>query len=220
MRDSKIKFADFSYETELRKNGFNNIAGVDEVGRGCLAGPVVVCALILDMDKFKLEVTDSKLLSPKVRQEKYLEIIRAAKALSIISLNANFIDKNNILSAALQAMQRAVTSLSLKADYVLVDGNKIPENLACPASAIVKGDSVSASIAAASIVAKVVRDSMMQRVDSFFPDYGFAKHLGYPTKVHKDALHNFQPIPNLHRFSFSPIKQLHGFVTTGKLVSY
>lgn len=197
---------DYSIEERLHAKGVSNIAGVDEVGRGPLAGPVVTAAVILDSNNIPEGLNDSKKLSAKKRNQLYDDILKTALAVSICSLSATTIDKSDIRKAALEAMRRAVTSLFLQADHVLVDGRDIPPNLPCPAQALIKGDQRSQSIAAASIIAKVTRDRMMEEVGKFFPGYGFEKHVGYATAYHRAAIERDGPIERLHRFSFSPVK--------------
>lgn len=206
--DKNTNLPNFVGENQLRSQGFHHIAGVDEVGRGPLAGPVVVCALILNPDQFTLPVNDSKKMSQAMREEQYNNIIQQALALSVVSLNAELIDQKNILQATLLAMNKAVRALSIQPDYVVVDGNKTPQGLNCPCSAWIKGDQKSVSIAAASIVAKVIRDKMMARLDKFYPGYSFACHAGYGTQKHKIALESLGIIPKIHRLSFAPVKKL------------
>jgi ribonuclease HII len=193
----------FSYERELIAGGSARVAGVDEVGRGPLAGPVGVAAVILDLDDLPDGLDDSKALSA-ARREALCEIIYAkALAISVAFASVTEIDAFNIRGATLLAMGRAVNALSLRADYVLVDGRDIPKGLRCPARAIIGGDALSMSIAAASIIAKVARDALMTRLDSAHPGYGFAQHSGYATRMHAEALARLGPTP-AHRRSFKP----------------
>ncbi len=179
--------------------------GVDEAGRGCLAGSVVVAAVILP-DGFELNgLTDSKKVSAKKRQALYCEIINNSQY-ALGSASAIEIDKINILQATLLAMKRAIYALNIDYDKVLVDGNKCPQINNC--QAIVKGDLTEPVISAASIIAKVVRDKQMQELDLLYPNYGFAKHKSYATKEHLSAINFFGAIINVHRFSFAPIKTL------------
>ena len=197
---------DYSIEERLIAKGYQNIAGVDEVGRGPLAGPVVTAAVILDRNNIPEGLNDSKKLSAKKREALYDGILRSALAVSICSLSAIEIDRTDIRKAALEAMRRAVHSLSVKAEYVLVDGRDIPPHLGYPAQALIKGDGRSQSIAAASIIAKVTRDRLMEKVGKVYPAYGFEKHAGYATAFHRAAIEREGPVKRLHRFSFAPIK--------------
>ena len=197
---------DYSIEERLIAKGYQNIAGVDEVGRGPLAGPVVTAAVILDRNNIPDGLNDSKKLSAKKREALYDGILRSALAASICSLSAIEIDRTDIRKAALEAMRRSVCCLSVKADYVLVDGRDIPPKLVYPAQALVKGDGRSQSIAAASIIAKVTRDRLMEKVGEVYPAYGFEKHAGYATAFHRAAIEHEGPVKRLHRFSFAPIK--------------
>ncbi len=184
------------------------IAGVDEVGRGPLAGPVVAAAVILDPARPIEGLADSKKLSEKKRQQLAGQIREQALAWSLGRAEVEEIDRINILQASLLAMQRAVEALSLVPHRALVDGNRLPR-LPCAAEAIVGGDSTVAAISAASIIAKVARDREMVELDEVHPGYGLAKHKGYPTKVHIEALQTFGVTP-IHRRSFGPVKRLLG----------
>jgi ribonuclease HII len=180
------------------------IAGVDEVGRGPLAGPVVTAAVILSPDDPMLgQYRDSKKLSEKKRLMMYRNIRRHAVAYAVAQASVEEIDRLNILHATMLAMRRAVDGLDQRPAKVLVDGNRVPE-LAVPAEAIVGGDDSVQCIAAASIVAKVVRDRMMRWLDFRYPQYEFTRHKGYGTKVHMDALGEHGPCP-AHRHSFAPV---------------
>ncbi|WP_435521298.1 ribonuclease HII [Bartonella japonica] len=198
---------DFACELDLQKQGFLNIAGVDEVGRGPLAGPVVTAAVILDKDRIPEGLNDSKKLSIQRRNELYGEILRSALAISLASLCARTIDQSNIRKATLEAMCRCITGLAIPAHYVLVDGRDIPFGLSCPATALIKGDQRSVSIAAASIIAKVTRDRMMECAGQVYKDYGLEKHVGYATLAHRIALDKYGPVVGLHRYSFAPLKE-------------
>ncbi|EJF90507.1 ribonuclease HII [Bartonella tamiae] len=198
---------DYLSEIHLISKGFQAIAGVDEVGRGPLAGPVVTAAVILDPYRLPIGLNDSKKLSKKKRNFLYDDILKKALSVSICSLSAKTIDMINIRKAALEAMRRAVFSLSIKADFVLIDGRDIPPHLDCPATALIKGDQRSMSIAAASIIAKVTRDRMMERISSIYPVYGFDRHAGYGTEYHRDALIKKGAVEELHRFSFAPLNR-------------
>ncbi len=192
------------YERKLNRLGFKLIAGVDEAGRGPLAGPVVAGAAILKDVRFKEYINDSKKLSKKLREKAYKEIMRKA-IVGVGIVDEKTIDKINIHKATKKAMEKAIAGLKIPPDYVLVDGNmRIVSK--CPLKCIVGGDSKSLSIAAASIIAKVTRDNLMLKYDEIYPHYGFARHKGYPTKSHKTALKNHGPSP-IHRYSFRPVKE-------------
>lgn len=182
------------------------IAGVDEVGRGPLVGNVVTAAVILDPAKPISGLADSKKLSEKKREFLYDEIVEKALAWCVASATPAEIDELNILHATMLAMQRAVLGLSVKPEYVYVDGNRCPE-LPYPSEPVVKGDSKIKEISAASILAKVVRDREMKVLDERFPAYGFAKHKGYPTAAHFEALKKHGPLAE-HRRSFRPVREL------------
>lgn len=179
------------------------IAGVDEVGRGPLVGAVVTAAVILDPQKPIMGLTDSKKLSEKKRLALAEEIKEKALCWSLGRAEPEEIDSLNILHATMLAMQRAVEDLSIMPDFVLVDGNRIP-NLSMPAQAVVKGDALVQEISAASILAKVTRDLEMAELDKQFPEYGFAKHKGYPTALHFEKLSQYGVTP-FHRKSFAPV---------------
>ena len=183
-----------------------NICGVDEAGRGPLAGNVYAAAVILDSDHPIIGLADSKVLSEAKREFLYEEIITKAKAYAISSATVVEIDSINILQATMLAMTRAVSGLSLYPDLVLVDGNRLPK-LEVRAEAIIKGDSKVPAISAASILAKVSRDREMVEIDKMYPEYGFAKHKGYGTKEHIDAINQYG-ILEIHRRTFAPIKHM------------
>ncbi len=196
--------AEFHRESQAIAEGFWPLAGVDEVGRGPLAGPVVAAAVILDPARIPAGLDDSKALSAERRCELFEEITESALAIGVASATAAEIDAINIRQASLLAMRRAVAALPLQPVFVLVDGND-PPRLACRCEAIIGGDALVASIAAASIVAKVTRDAMMARLCARYPAYGFVSHVGYATPVHRAAILAHGPCPE-HRFSFSPVK--------------
>ena len=189
------------HERRLWGSGRSLIAGVDEVGRGPLAGPVVAAAVILPHDFDVLGIDDSKKLSPKKREELAEVIKEKALAWSVGWVGPERIDEINILEATKEAMTQAVQGLSLQPDHVLIDGNFTVRSLALPQTAIVKGDANSTSIAAASILAKVTRDRYMEEMDAVYPGYAFASNKGYGTKAHYDGLKAQGPTP-IHRKSF------------------
>jgi len=193
------------YERRARRRGAKIVAGVDEAGRGPLAGPVVTAAVIFEGRRFPEGLDDSKRLTAPER-ERLFELILAAGTVSIAIASRARIDRMNILRASLWAMSRAVAGLSCRPDHVLVDGNMLPPDLACPAEALIGGDGLSVSIAAASIVAKVTRDRLMANVGRAFPDYGFERHMGYSTPEHFAALRQHGPCP-CHRQSFAPVRE-------------
>lgn len=180
-----------------------DIAGVDEAGRGPLAGPVMAAAVILDYKKKICGLADSKLLTPKKREYLASKIQEYAKAWSIGRAEVEEIDRINIFQASLLAMQRAVLALTLLPQLVLVDGKHCPK-LSYPSQAIIKGDKKIAEISAASILAKVHRDAEMRNLDAQYPGYGFATHKGYGTAYHLQALKKLGPVA-IHRHSFSPV---------------
>ncbi|WP_159587322.1 ribonuclease HII [Chelativorans xinjiangense] len=197
---------DFVLENGIMRDGHAPVAGLDEAGRGPLAGPVVAAAVVLDPERIPNGLDDSKRLSSEAREGLFLDIFEAALSVSVASLCANSIDGSNILKASLEAMRRALDGLCISPAYALADGRDVPPGLTCPCRAIVKGDQRSQSIAAASIVAKVVRDRMMVRTGALVPHYGFDSHVGYATMRHRSAIAEHGPIARLHRMSFSPFK--------------
>jgi ribonuclease HII len=182
------------------------LAGVDEVGRGPLAGPVVAAAVILDPGFAIAGLADSKCLSEKRREQLAGEIRAHALAWALGRAEVEEIDRINILQASLLAMQRAVQALDPQPDYALIDGNRCPQ-LGCPAEAVIKGDARIAAISAASIIAKVARDQEMREMDACYPGYGLAGHKGYPSKAHLEALQRLGVTP-IHRRSFGPVRRL------------
>ena len=182
------------------------VAGVDEAGRGPLAGPVVAAAVILHPGRPIEGLQDSKKLSAARRDYLYEQICDRAMAWATGSASVAEIDSLNILQAAMLAMQRAVAGLDPAAEHALIDGNRCPD-LACPVRAIVRGDSLVAAISAASILAKVTRDREMLALDKDYPGYGFASHKGYPSKAHLDALDRLGVLP-VHRRSFAPVRRI------------
>jgi ribonuclease HII len=197
----------FRLERALLAQGLAPVAGVDEAGRGPLAGPVAAAAVILNPRDIPKGINDSKLLTPERRDILYDEIIHRAWAVSVAFVSAAEIDRVNIRQATLAAMRRAVETLAVVPAYVLIDGNDLPPRLPCPGKTIVKGDAICLSIAAASIVAKVTRDRAMRALCIAYPAYGFSRHAGYGTKAHLAAIAAHGPCP-YHRLSFSPLRQL------------
>lgn len=192
---------DYSYEEAAENSGFKSICGVDEAGRGPLAGPVCAAAVILP-EGLEIEgLNDSKKLSEKKREQLFDIITEKAIAYSVAFGTLEEIEEKNILQATFLAMNRAIEGLEVKADFALIDGNKIPEGIKIPAAAIVKGDAKSMSIAAASILAKVSRDRLLMEYDKKYPEYQFAKHKGYGTKLHTDLIKEYGPC-EIHRLSF------------------
>ncbi len=191
-------------ERSLNNSGYRKIAGVDEAGRGPLAGPVVAGAVIIKDFKFKERIDDSKKLTPAKREKAYREILKKS-IVGIGIVDEKTVDRINIYHATIKAMQIAISNLAIPPDYCIVDG-KMKIATKCPLKCIVGGDSKSLSIAAASIIAKVTRDRLMVEYDKIYPQYGFARHKGYGTKVHMEALKTCGPCP-IHRRSFHPIKK-------------
>lgn len=190
------------YDQAVRDSaGIRLLGGVDEAGRGPLAGPVYAAAVILLPGHVPEGLDDSKKLSEKKRELLYDRITTSAAAWCVASASVEEIEEVNILQATYLAMQRAVKGLSLSPELVLVDGNRLPPGLSVPARTIVKGDALSASVAAASILAKVSRDRLMMELDRRYPEYAFAKHKGYGTALHMDRIRTYGPSP-VHRPSF------------------
>ncbi|MBL8574484.1 MAG: ribonuclease HII [Hyphomicrobiaceae bacterium] len=201
---------DFSFEDRARKRGAARVAGIDEAGRGPLAGPVVVAAVVLDRRRVPKGLDDSKALTAARREKLYAEIMRVADV-GITLVSPATIDRRNILAATLAGMAEAANALALPPDFALIDGRDVPSGLPCPGEAVVKGDARSRSIAAASIIAKVTRDRLMTAMDELYPAYGFARHMGYGTAAHLEALRAHGPCP-LHRFSFAPVRDAAGAI--------
>jgi ribonuclease HII len=197
---------DFSFESAARTRGFAAICGVDEVGRGPLAGPVTAAAVILDPARIPHGLNDSKALTETRRNALHAAILDVAQV-SVAHASVEEIDELNILRASHLAMVHAVNGLSTRADHALIDGNLIPKGLVIPAEAIVKGDARSLSIAAASIVAKVTRDRIMVDLAQQYPAYGWNVNAGYPTPAHLRALLDFGITPH-HRRSFKPVHNI------------
>jgi ribonuclease HII len=195
----------FRHERAFLRQGLWPVAGVDEAGRGPLAGPVAVAAVILDPADLPVGVDDSKALTAEQRAPLFDIILAKAISVSLAFACADEIDTHNIRMATLRAMARAVAALCARPQIALIDGRDIPPGIACQSKAIVAGDATCLSIAAASIVAKVARDRMMARLDSHCPGYGFARHAGYATRAHIEALALLGP-SRFHRRSFSPVR--------------
>ena len=194
---------DFAFEARALSRGLRHVAGVDEAGRGPLAGPVVVAAVILDPDDIPAGLDDSKALSPARREALFVEIHQRARAIAVVAAPPRIIAAMNILQSTLWGMRRAVLGLHLPAEYVLIDGNRLPKGLPCPAEAIVGGDARCVSIAAASIVAKVTRDRMCAVMHAEEPQFGFDSHKGYGAPAHLAALDRHGPGRH-HRMDFAP----------------
>ena len=197
---------DFHAELAAMATGFARVAGVDEAGRGPLAGPVTAAAVVLDPADIPAGLNDSKRLTAHRREALYAEIMAKAEV-SVAHASVAEIDELNILRAAHLAMERAVAGLGSPPDHVLIDGNMIPAGLSVPAAAIIGGDGRSLSIAAASIVAKTCRDRIMVDLAQQYPGYGWEKNAGYPSKSHKSALQNLGVTPH-HRRSFRPVHNI------------
>lgn len=196
----------YELEQALRAQGYLRIAGVDEVGRGPLAGPVVAAAVILNPDDIPEGLNDSKKLTAR-RRDALDQILRERAEVSVAEASVEEIDQLNILRASHLAMERAVAALDPVPDFLLIDGNMIPAGLSLPARAIVKGDAKSVSIAAASIVAKIRRDRVMVDLAQQHPGYGWETNAGYPSKQHREALRNLGVTPH-HRRSFKPVHNI------------
>lgn len=198
----------YTYEYAARDEGAQYVAGVDEAGRGPLAGPVAVAAVILPFGLFLPGLNDSKKVTPKKRELLYEEILGKAVAVRVSIVDAATIDRVNIYQATMNGMYDAILHLEPKPDKVLIDAVELTK-LPMPSLSIIKGDAKSASIAAASIVAKVTRDRMMLKYDAEYPQYGFAQHKGYGTAQHIKALETYGPCP-IHRRSFEPVRSMAG----------
>lgn len=198
-RERLIKLCEF--ENEAYEKGYNSIAGIDEAGRGPLAGPVVAAAVILPKDALIEGVNDSKKISEKKREKLYDDIINNAISWGVGIVDHTVIDEINILNATRRAMKLAIQNLSVRPDFILIDAEKKVDTDGIPYLPIIKGDALSISIGAASIIAKVTRDRMMREYDKIFPMYGFEKHKGYGTKAHVEAIKEFGPCM-IHRRSF------------------
>lgn len=197
---------DFATERKARREGLWPVAGTDEAGRGPLAGPVVAAAVILAPRRIPDGLDDSKRLTHEQRENLFAAILASAMGVSVASVSAEGIDRSDIRKASLEAMRRAVHGLPVAPMLVLCDGRDVPDGLACHGRALIKGDQRSQSIAAASIVAKVVRDRMMHCCGGVDARYGFELHMGYATERHRTAIEAHGPSPRLHRLSFAPFR--------------
>ena len=197
---------DFSFEADLIAQGLRRIAGVDEVGRGPLAGPVTAAAVVLDPERIPEGLNDSKKLTEKRRVALLDELMQCAEV-SVAHATVEEIDEINSLRASHLAMERAVAGLSTPPDHCLIDGNLIPRGLTIPATAVIKGDARSVSISAASIAAKIARDTIMRDLAQQFPGYGWESNAGYPSKSHISALNSLGVTPH-HRTSFKPVHNI------------
>jgi ribonuclease HII len=195
------------YERLAYAQGAKYVAGIDEVGRGCLAGPVVACAIIFPLNTLIEGVKDSKKLSPEKREQLFDVLYKHAISIGIGTVEETIIDEINILRATIKAMEKAVEALQVKPDHLLIDALFL-ENLAIPQFAIKEGDNKSFSIAAASIVAKVTRDRMMLTYSQQYPEYAFSKHKGYGTPEHLEAIAKYGPCP-IHRKTFRGVKEYY-----------
>jgi len=193
------------FENQVTRKGFTKIAGIDEAGRGPLAGPVVSASVILPSSFLVSDVNDSKKIAPKKRSFLYKEIYKHSVSIGVGVVDTQAIDRINILQATLLSMAESVRNLDIKPDYLLIDGI-FNVTVDLPQKTIPKGDALSISIAAASIIAKVTRDKIMSNYHKIYPEYGFLKHKGYPTKAHREAVKRFGPCP-IHRRSFKGVKE-------------
>ena len=198
----------YQYEDEERARGFNLIAGVDEAGRGSLIGPVVVAAVILPADLYLERLDDSKKLSAKVREILYDKIVAAAISYSCVEVSVAEIDSLNVYRATLEGMKRAVENLDVQPEFVLTDAMRVDFGEKILTRSIIHGDALSASIAAASIIAKVTRDRLADKWALTYPEYGFEHNRGYGTREHIAAIEKFGACP-IHRRSFNPVKSMY-----------
>lgn len=205
-----IEKPDFAFEKRAIKEGQWPVAGLDEAGRGPLAGPVVAAAVILDPKRIPKGLDDSKRLVHEEREALFDKILKTALSISMASVSAEGIDGSDILRASLEAMRRAACGLSVAPRLALADGRDVPPGLPCPGRALIKGDQRSQSIAAASIVAKVMRDRMMAGCGQTDGRYGFEVHMGYATVRHREAIGLHGPSARLHRISFAPFRLSSG----------
>lgn len=207
MKDQKKKINLYEIEEKLYDAGYQNICGVDEAGRGPIAGPVCVAACIMPPFLRIDGVNDSKQLSPKKREELYKIIVKEAIAYKIVMISEEEIDKENIYIATKKGMLKAIEGLNVKPDYTLIDAMPLSE-LELKHESLIHGDALSASIACASILAKVTRDEYMEKMDLKYPNYGFKHHKGYCTKMHMEALEKYGPC-KIHRKTFYPVSKYY-----------
>ena len=197
----------YEFENEIYDAGYNLVAGVDEAGRGSLVGPVLVAAVILPKNIYLPKLNDSKKISAKIREELFDEIKKVAINFSVVKVSAEEVDELNIYQATLKGMEDAVKSLSVQPEFVLTDAMKLNLGEEIKTRSIIHGDALSASIAAASIIAKVTRDRMADEWSKIYPEYGFEHNRGYGTKSHFAAIEKFGFCP-LHRKTFNPVKKM------------
>lgn len=195
----------YAYEKELLQRGYQFIAGTDETGRGPMAGPLVAAAVILPVDYLIEGLNDSKKLSSRQREKLYDIILKDAVEVQVEIIDSHEVDRLNVYQASKQAMTTCINNFKTKVDFVLSDAMKLNLNIEC--LDLIKGDAKSASIAAASIIAKVTRDRYMEKIDAIYPEYGFKKHKGYVTKYHLEMLQKYGPCP-IHRDSFEPVRNI------------
>ncbi len=193
------------FEKDALDKGYSLVAGIDEAGRGPLAGPVVAAAVVFDTLPLEIGIKDSKALTPRRREYLFEEIKKRAVCVGIGIVEPQEIDKINILKASLKAMEKSVRSLSINPQFLLIDG-RFPIELDIPQKTVIKGDSISVTIAAASIIAKVTRDRIMESYHKRYPVYGFNRHKGYGTEAHLMAIERYGPLP-IHRKSFKGVKE-------------
>ncbi|WP_371872845.1 ribonuclease HII [Notoacmeibacter sp. MSK16QG-6] len=209
---------DFGTEKACYRSGARLVSGVDEAGRGPLAGPVVAASVILDPKHVPPGLNDSKKLTAVQREALYTLIMDSAVSVSVCAMGAETIDRINILQASLTAMRRAIAGHITTPCVALIDGDKHPPKAPCETRIMIKGDQRSLSIAAASIIAKVTRDRMLARCCERFPDYGFSQHAGYGTAVHRDAITVHGPVRRLHRLSFGMLRSTRSeAISSGEL---
>lgn len=197
------------YEKPLYQKGYKLIVGCDEAGRGPLCGPVVCAACIMEENYINDEINDSKKLTDKKRRQLFNVIISHAISYAIVAISPQEIDKINIYEASRKGMQDAIDLLKVKPDYILTDAMPLLKFKDIPQEAIIKGDAKSINIAAASILAKVTRDNILLEYDKKYPQYQFAKHKGYPTKLHLELLEKYGPIKEIYRFSYKPVQKFN-----------
>jgi len=196
------------YENKIFELGYNYIVGCDEAGRGPLCGPVVCAACILPKDYHNEMINDSKKLTDKKRRELFPIIKEKALSYCIIIISPQEIDRINIYEASRKGMEDAIAGLSIKPDYILTDAMPLHKYQEIPQEALIKGDAKAMSIAAASILAKVTRDNIMEELDKKYPQYQLAKHKGYPTKLHIELLEKYGPVKEIYRFTYGPVKKV------------